>query len=43
MPKYYKQLSTCNICKKRFVVENGKYYSATSYCDDCRKKSLKKD
>jgi len=41
MPKFYKQLSTCNMCKARFVVKD-KYYSSSMYCNACHAKYFPK-
>ncbi|MBT3408642.1 hypothetical protein HOD20_05875 [archaeon] len=37
MARTYKQISTCSMCKTRFVVENGKIRRST-YCPACVKK-----
>jgi len=34
--KFYKEIRFCRVCKKRFVVEQGK--TKGFYCSECQKK-----
>jgi len=38
MGKFYKEISKCNACKKKYVIDKKSDYFSRYYCPECYKK-----